>query len=238
MSSSNVTLKVCCNEYKGTQLPLAKWVTAPTPICCASLIDCTVFLCWRVTHCFFYLFFFFTFLSYFFFLYFVSVQCCLLQKWGLVNIAVSDVASCLAVFVSLSLSLHAFILPAGFSFLLLLIHFLPLHSISVYFLFVGLFELFWGGFSCHFSGSQSWGCLSCLSVTGRYTCQSVWLTALINLYPGSAYAGHGNNISAPKWTLHLTLCVSFLLPRQLSALAELLRIEFMGMEHYYSFCCA
>lgn len=54
-------------------------------------------------------FVFFTFLSCFFVPFdFVSVQCCLLQKWGLVNIAVSDVASCLAVFVSLSLSLHAF----------------------------------------------------------------------------------------------------------------------------------
>lgn len=67
---------------------------------------------------------------------------------------------------------------------------------------------------------------------------SPWLTAPINLYPSSAYTGHKNNISAPKWTLHLTLSVSFLLQRQLSALAELLRIEFMGMEHYYSFCCA
>ncbi|TDH07978.1 hypothetical protein EPR50_G00111740 [Perca flavescens] len=42
-----------------------------------------------------------------------------------------------------------------------------------------------------------------------------------------------NNISAPKWTLHLTLSVSFLLPRQLSALAELLRIEFMEAEELY-----
>lgn len=67
---------------------------------------------------------------------------------------------------------------------------------------------------------------------------SPWLTAPINLYPGSAYTGHKNNISALKWTLHLTLSVSFLLQRQLSALAELLRIEFKGMEHYYSFCCA
>lgn len=215
--------EVCCNQYRGTQLPLVKRVTAPTPICCASLIDCTVFLCWRVTHCFLSFFFFFFCLVIFIILFCISV-CCLLQKWGLVNIAVSDVASCLAVFVRLSP--HAFsCLSASLSF----VHFSPFRFWFCLVPFV---------FSSHFWGSQSWGCLSCLSVTGRYTCQSLWLTALINLYPGSVYIGHENNTSAPKWTLHLTLSVSFLLPRQLSALAELLRIEFMGMEHYYSFCCA
>lgn len=91
------------------------------------------------------------------------------------------------------LSLHAFsCLLASLSFLPL-VHFLPFDFSLV--LFIS-------------RGSQSWGCLSCLSVTGRYTCQSPWLTALINIYPGAAYTG--NNISAPKWTLHLTLSVSLL----------------------------
>lgn len=120
-------------------------------------------------------------------------------------------------------------LPAGL--LLPLVQFLP--SLLIWFGSVSLF------FFCHLWGSQSWGCLSCLSVTGRYRCQSLWLTALINVYPGWVCTGDENNISAPKWTIHLTLSVFFFfLPRQLSVLAELLRIEFMGMEHYYSFCCA
>ena len=167
----------------------------------------------------------FLFFSFFIVLFYISAQ-----KWGLLNIAVSDVASCLAVFVHLSL--HAF------SCLLTSLSFCLWFIVSLRFFLVWFSFFFFFFFSCHFWGSQSWGCLSCLSVTGRYTCQSLWLTALINLYPGSAYVGHENNISAPKWTLHLTRSVSFLLPRQLSALAELLRIEFMGMEHYYSFCCA
>ena len=90
-------------------------------------------------------------------------------------------------------------LPVGFSFLR------SFFSLSPFW-----FRLVPFVFSSHFWGSQSWGCLSCLSVTGRYTCQSPWLTALINLYPGSVYIGHENNTSAPKWTSHLTLSVSFL----------------------------
>lgn len=184
----------------------------------------------------FLLLFFFPFRLVVFYSFFFSVQCCLLQKWGLVNIAVSDVASCLAVFVHLSLSVHAVsCLLVSLSFFLWFIFSLSLWLsvwVQLDYLFTYLI------FSCHFWGSQSWGCLNCLSVTGRYACQSLWLTALINLYPGSAYTGHGNNISAPKWTLHLTLSVSFFLPWQLSALAELLRIKFIGMEIYYSFCCA
>lgn len=44
--------------------------------------------------------------------------------------------------------------------------------------------------SCHLWGLQSWGCLNCLSVTGRYTCQLLWLTTQINSYTGSVYTGH------------------------------------------------
>lgn len=85
---------------------------------------------------------------------------------------------------------------ASFSFCLCFI--LPFFALDFVW-FVCFFLSFWG--------SQSWGCLSCLFVTGRYTPQSLWLTALIDV---SWFTGHENNIFAPKWTLHLTLSVSFL----------------------------
>lgn len=50
----------------------------------------------------------------------------------------------------------------------------------------------------------------------------------------------------PKWTAQLTMCLFlffcfsffFLLPQQLSVLADLFKNGFMGMEHYSSFYCA
>lgn len=182
-----------------------------------SLLFIFCFLVFFLLSCFSFLFFFYCFVLYF---------CPEMRSIKYSSKWCGFLSCCLCPSVS-----ACFILPVDFSFLLPLVHGLP----SLLFFCLVQFFFF---VSCHFWGSQSWGCLSCLSVTGRYTCQSLWLTALINLYPGSAYAGHENNISAPKWTLHLTQSVSFLLQRQLSALAELLRIEFMGMEHYYSFCCA
>lgn len=207
------------------QLPLVKRVTAPTPICCGSLIDCTVFLCWRVTHCFLSFVFLFFFLLSCFFIFFFLYFCPMLFTPEMRSSKYSSkwcgfLSCCLCPSVSACL-----FLPVGFSFLLPLVRFLP--SLFVWFSFVFL----------SFLGVTELR-LSELSVCYWTVHMSLWLTALINLYPGSAYTGHVNNISAPKWTLHLTLSVSFLLPRQLSALAELLRIELMGMEHYYSLCCA
>lgn len=99
---------------------------------------------------------------------------------------------------------------------------------------------FWSVVSLSFpEGHRAEAVLSCLSVTERYTRQSPWSAAPINISWFSV---------CRTWTIIYLLqsglytwpylSLSFFEPRQLSALAELLRIEFMGMEHYYSFCCA
>lgn len=232
VSKSSVIQKVCCNQYKGTQLPLGEWVTAPTPICCVGLIDCTVFLCWRETHCFYRLF------SLLFCLIFCPFLFCFCPMLFTPEMRSSKYSSKWCGFLSCclcqSFSACLFLPAVSLSFC-----FWFIFSLRVWFLPVFWLRLFGFFFFC----------LVFPVISGDHRAEAVWVVCLlldgtrvshsiINLYPGSAYAGHGNNISAPKWTLHLTLCVSFLLPRQLSALAELLRIEFMGMEHYYSFCCA
>lgn len=70
--------------------------------CQPHRLYCVFFFCWRETHCFLML-----------------MQCWRLQKWALVDIAVSDVASCLAVLVRLSLHvvfcLFAFFFFVSFS---------------------------------------------------------------------------------------------------------------------------
>lgn len=154
--------EVCYNQYRGTiAISQTSYSTHPHLLWQPHRLYC-VFMLESNSLLFIFCFLvFFPFVLFFYFLFFcISVQCCLLQKWGLVNIAVSDVASCLAVFVRLSL--HAFsCLLASLSFCLWFVF-------SLRFLFGSVL------FSCHFWGSQSWGCLSCLSVTGRYTCRYGW----------------------------------------------------------------
>lgn len=85
------------------------------------------------------------------------------------------------VFVCFSLSLHVF------SCLLVSLSF---YSLCFWFFF------FWG--------SQSWCCLSCLSVTRQYTHQLWWLAAINS----SKYMQDVEIfVSVPKSTLHLTLCL-------------------------------
>lgn len=157
--------QVCCDQcthtISQTSYHTPHWLCQPFWLYCVFMLT--------VTHCFLSFLFscFFLFSSFpLFFKIYISVRCCLLQKWGLVNIAVSDVASCLAVVVCLYL--HAF------SCLLASVSFWPRFISPFWFCSVPFF-------SCHFWGSQSWGCLSCLSVTGRYTCKPLRLTVLLNL---------------------------------------------------------
>lgn len=143
----------------------------------------------------------------------VSVNCCVLQMRSS-NYSTKwcgFLSGCLCLSVSLSVCL-CMTCPSC-RLVLCLVFFFPTSLLVCVFL------------SC--VGSQSRGCLSRLSVTGQY------MSALI-----VSVKDTNIKICAPKWTLNLTLSVSFLFPRPLSALAEVLRIKFMGMEHYYSFCCA
>lgn len=120
--------EVCCNQYKGTQLPLVK--QAPTPICCASLIDCTVFLCWRETHCFLS----FVFLLFFLFvLFFLLYFCPMLFTPEMRSSKYSSkwcgfLSCCLCPSVSACL-----FLPVGFSFLRPLVHFFSFALTFVWF---------------------------------------------------------------------------------------------------------
>lgn len=179
--------EIHCNQYEGTQLILVKQVIAPTPhlLCqphrlyCVFMLDSNSLLFYLMFSCFFppFSLIFLCFLCFCPMLFTPEMRSSKYSsKWC------GFLSCCLCPSVSVSACLFPacwLLFPSAFGSFSSL-HFWFLFSSVLFFFFSFLFFFF----PCHFWGSQSWGCLSCLSVTGRYTCQSLWLTdistALIN----------------------------------------------------------